>query len=336
VKFSVFLPVRNGWPHVRECVESVLGQTHADLELTVLDNQSTDETLPWLASLKDPRLNLIRSDVSLSIEQSWARIKGCAKQEYITMIGHDDVLYREFLAIVSRLIRRHPGASLYQTGARLINGRGRRIRSSQIVPDQESAAGYLEARFDLKRDAFGTGFVMRGEDYDRVGGIPPFEKLFFADDALWLKLMSNSYKAADPAEAISVRIHPRSASASLPSIWEPLLSSLSQYSDFLRAMALSDESVRAVLDRKLGSYMLNRHQTVYIYALLEACQKGQAIDSRTVRQIEESLRRISAASAENLYRSSRLQLIRAANTSPFRRQVVWLWHAYNVFSRRAA
>jgi hypothetical protein len=39
---------------------------------------------------------------------------------------------------------------------------------------------------------------MRSADYDRVGGIPPFEKLFFADDALWLSLLSGSCKMADP------------------------------------------------------------------------------------------------------------------------------------------
>jgi glycosyltransferase involved in cell wall biosynthesis len=336
VKFSVFLPVRNGWPYVRECVESVLAQSYPGLELTVLDNMSSDETLPWLSSVSDGRVSVIRSNEPLSIEQSWARIKGCSKQEFITMIGHDDVLDRDFLAIVSRLIGRHPRASLYQTGARLIDSTGRRIRSCQPVPDEESAAGYLEARFDLKREAFGTGFVMRGEDYDRVGGIPLFEKLFFADDALWLKLMSHSYKAADPAEAFSVRIHPGSASASLPSIWHPFLLSLGQYSDFLREMAQSDESIRAVVDRKFASFMLNRHRTVYLYASLEACQQGRVIDPGAMRLISESLRRIDPASTESLYRSSLARVMRAANASPLRRQVAWLWRMYSSLSKRAA
>ena len=69
--FSVFLPVRNGWPYVKECVESVLGQTFADLELTVLDNQSSDATMRWLRTVNDKRLRVIPSEADLSIAGSW-------------------------------------------------------------------------------------------------------------------------------------------------------------------------------------------------------------------------------------------------------------------------
>ena len=31
-RFSVFLPVRNGWPYVQECVESILGQSWPEFD----------------------------------------------------------------------------------------------------------------------------------------------------------------------------------------------------------------------------------------------------------------------------------------------------------------
>ena len=43
-QFSIFLPVRNGWPYVQQCVESILNQTYPHFELVILDNQSTDNT----------------------------------------------------------------------------------------------------------------------------------------------------------------------------------------------------------------------------------------------------------------------------------------------------
>ncbi len=73
IGFSVILPVRNGWPYVQECVESVLAQTHQDFELIVLDNQSTDQTLQWIESLGDPRIRVYRSNEPLTIVESWAR-----------------------------------------------------------------------------------------------------------------------------------------------------------------------------------------------------------------------------------------------------------------------
>ena len=41
---SIALPVYNGGPGLARVVESVLAQTHADLELVISDNASTDET----------------------------------------------------------------------------------------------------------------------------------------------------------------------------------------------------------------------------------------------------------------------------------------------------
>ena len=232
--FSIFLPVRNGWPYVQDCVASILAQTHSDFELTILDNQSTDETENWLKTLNDPRIRVQSSTSSLSIVESWARIKREPKREYMTMIGHDDLFDPGFLAAIQVLINRHPDAALFQTGSRLINSEGKTIRDSRPVAMHETAADYLRARFEFRRDVFGTGYVMRSADYEKVGGIPAFDRLFFADDALWLSIMRGSYKVNDPAVYFAVRIHSRSESASLPSAWGAILNGLCQFNEFLK------------------------------------------------------------------------------------------------------
>jgi len=335
IRFSVFLPVRNGWPYVKECVESVLRQSYSDFELTVLDNQSSDETVSWVTSIGDPRVRVFTSSEPLSIQQSWARIKECSKLDYTTMIGHDDVLDPGFLEIIRRLIERHPQASLYQTGARLINGSGKRIRGCTPVPERETAADYLRARLKLRRDAFGTGFVMRSADYDRVGGIPAFERLFFADDALWLLLMSGSYKAADPTEACGVRIHSKSESASLPSIWRSMLIGLNQFDEFLQGLGERDAACREVLDGLQASFMLNRHRAAFLYALIEACRKGRRIETGTVRAIEESLGRTVPDNAGKLTDSVTVALLERANALGLHRPVSWLWTLYYALSTRS-
>ena len=71
-------------------MESILSQTYPHFELLVLDNQSTDNTVPWLKSLADPRIRLQTSASSLSMVDSWARITSVPKQEFMTIIGHDD------------------------------------------------------------------------------------------------------------------------------------------------------------------------------------------------------------------------------------------------------
>jgi glycosyltransferase involved in cell wall biosynthesis len=327
--FSVILAVRNGWPYVQQCVESVLAQTHTDLDLIVLDNQSTDNTVPWLKTLEDKRIRLFSSQAPLSIVESWARAKDVDKQQYMTLIGHDDMLDPDFLMTLKTLIDRYPDSALYQTGARFINADGKIIRSCKAVPEVETAAQYLEARLTSRRDIFGTGFVMRSADYDRLGGIPSFEKLFFADDALWLSLLAGSNKAANPADHFSVRIHPGSESASSPSIWQPAIIGLNQFADFLNRYLPGNVEAAAVYNRYGAEFMLSRHRSFFMYALVEACQQRRKISPDVVERFEKSLTRTAPALAGALRRSPTVAAISLLNSSPLRAMVPSLWKLYN-------
>ena len=328
ITFSIVLPVRNGWPYVKECVESILQQSYPHFELVVLDNQSSDNTMPWLKTLKDQRIRLHSSQASLSIVDSWARVKSIEKQEYMTIIGHDDTLDPDFLAVIKGLIEQRPESALYITGARLINSEGKVIRSCRPTPRQENAAQYLKARFTSDRDMFGTGYVVRSADYDRVGGIPPFERLFYADDALWLSLLAGSSKVADPADHFSVRIHAASESASQPSAWSSNLIGLNQFSEFLNAYLPNDAEARKVVAEYGDQFMLDRHRSIFMYALIEACQERRKINPDDVARIEASLARNAPSIASTLRQSPTVATIAMLNSSPLRAFVPLLWKTY--------
>lgn len=335
IRFSVVLPVRNGWPYVERCVESVLAQSYPHFDLIVLDNQSTDNTVVWLKTKSDSRIRLYTSPVPLSIVESWGRAKDVEKHQYMTLIGHDDALDPDFLANIKALIERYPDDALYQTGSRLINSEGRTIRSCKAVPERESAAGYLKARLLFERDVFGTGFVMRSADYDRLGGLPTFEKLFFADDALWLSLLGRSIKAADPGEHFAVRIHPNSKSASMPSAWSSLLTGLNQFSEFLETFIQTNPEARAVYDEFGAGFMLTYHRNIYIYALVEASQAGRPIDPAVTGRIEASLAKTAPSCAGKLHHSPKVAAVEAFNRSPLRSVVPALWVMYSRFKTRS-
>lgn len=333
IRFSIILPVRNGFPYVKECVHSILRQTYPHLELVVLDNQSKDDTVAWITSLNDPRIRLLKADRPLSIEGSWARIKSIPKQEYMTMIGHDDRFDPTFLDIIKDLIEKHPDASLYQTGSRLIDSEGKTIRRSKPVPARETSAEYLRARLTYQRDVFGTGYVMRSADYDRLGGIPAFEKLYFADDTLWLLLAKQSWKASDPREAFAVRIHPRSESASVPGQWSSFVKGLEQFAGFLEKFLEQDEASRQVYRSASREFFLRYHRNIYIYALVDASRHGVKIDPRAVRCIADSLAKTAPEVAGQLCASPRVRALEVLNGSFLRPQVDRLWKLYQHFKR---
>lgn len=327
-RFSVILPVRNGMPYVKDCVESIRSQRYPDWELRVLDNESRDGTVEWITGLNDPRIHVSRSPRSLTIEESWGRIKDEPKREFMTMIGHDDLFDPLFLALIHDLIETDPGAALYQTGSRLIDARGATIRSSKVVPRRETAAEYLEARLTFQRDVFGTGYVMRSAAYDRLGGIPAFERLFFADDTLWMRLMRSSWKRSDPTEAFSVRLHPQSESASVPRLWPSFVRGLEQFSGFLATFVKEDEASRAVFERLGERFFVQYFRNVYIFALIEASQRGARVETTTVERIAGALDRAAPGARGQLTGSVKVRALEFLNASPIRRIVDPLWGLY--------
>jgi glycosyltransferase involved in cell wall biosynthesis len=261
-RFLIVLPVRNGGELFKACVNSILAQSYETFRLVVLDNASNDCTVSWLRERDDPRVEVRDSHRQLSIEDSWARIKSVeAPGEFMTIIGHDDLLDCEYLANMCELIDQHPDAALYHAHFRLISEAGREIRPCLHMPAVEQAHEFLAARLAMRRDSFGTGYVFRCSDYAALGGIPLFKKLLFADDALWIALMNGSYKATHPKVCFSYRV--RSASASYAPDWETSWMALNAYLEFLQQNARRDVQIAAAIRRNIEGFILFWFRRIY-------------------------------------------------------------------------
>jgi len=212
-KFSIVLPVHNGGKYVKDCVSSILSQTISDFNLEVLDNCSTDGTLQWLMSLNDPRVRLYPSEKALSIEENWGRIVTIPKNEFMTFIGHDDLLDKDYLSVMIQLIQKHPLAGFYQVHFRYIDATGNKVRSCKPMDEVQSASEFL-AFFLSSMSELSIGQAIRSSDYDQIGGIPPYPNLLFADFELWMRLLQKGYRATSSEECCSYRIHPGSTTNS--------------------------------------------------------------------------------------------------------------------------
>jgi glycosyltransferase involved in cell wall biosynthesis len=317
----VVLPVRNGGHWLRACVRSVLAQTVRDFDLVVLENASEDDGPAWLDSLDDDRLRVIRAPAPLGIEENWARILPLEKNELLTTIGHDDTFDPDYLEEIERLIAAHPGAGLYRTHFRMIDGDGRTRGSCRPMPEREGAAEFLRARLRGERDSFGTGYTMRSADYDRVGGIPPWPRLLFADDALWLRLMRGSYVATAAAERFAYRFHEGSASFA-PDLGD-LLAAFECYRGLLAELSGDPEAAAAVRD-ELPGYLERTLKHAYLAALERACAAGLGLDPAERARVREALARHAPAAVGRLDRDWRVRAWQAANALPLRREAARL------------
>jgi glycosyltransferase involved in cell wall biosynthesis len=91
---SVGLPVYNGVSRIEAVARSVLAQDHADLELVISDNASTDGTEELCRSLaaEDPRVVYHRNPVNMGLLNNFVGALRLARGEYFRWVGDDDWL----------------------------------------------------------------------------------------------------------------------------------------------------------------------------------------------------------------------------------------------------
>ena len=89
-KVSVIIPLYNEEKYITTCVESVINQTYKNIEIIVVDDKSTDNSLKVLEKIKDKRLKIIKLPENKGVAN--ARNKGveAATGSYLCFLDSDD------------------------------------------------------------------------------------------------------------------------------------------------------------------------------------------------------------------------------------------------------
>lgn len=251
-KYSIILPLKNGGEYLKECVKSVISQSFNDFNLIILENCSTDDSVEWLKSLNDKRIKIFPAKEPLSIEENWKRILTVPKNEFMTFIGHDDLLDENFLEVINELIDKHPEASLYQTHCRIIGKNGDKLYSCKPMDERQDVYEYLSFYFSGIADLL-MGQVMRSADYNEVGGLPDYPNLQFADLVLWVELIRKSFRVTSFGECCSKRIHESATTKSSSPI--KLYHAFMEVLSYLRTLKESDAKMPVIFERYAHDFL---------------------------------------------------------------------------------
>jgi len=95
---SVNIPCYHQLAHARRCVASVLAQTVADLEITLLDDGASDEYRDYVASLGDDRVHYQRNPQRLGAMRNMFQAMTAGRGTYTIAFHEDDLLGAHYLA----------------------------------------------------------------------------------------------------------------------------------------------------------------------------------------------------------------------------------------------
>ncbi len=287
MKYSIILPVFNGGEYLKLCVKSILGQTYDDFNLLVLDSGSNDGSIEWIEGLNDARIKIYTTAKQLSIEENWGRIKQVRRNEFMTIVGHDDLLDRNYLLRMDELITSYPDASLYQSHFRFIDAAGAVIRKCRPMNEKISPVELLKHFLNSSIDTMGTGFMMRSNDFDEVGGMPLYPKLLFADMELWQRLTDKSYLAVQQEELFSYRRHEAATTASTNVI--VIIKALERFVDYLNVLSVSNNNY-AELIKANGNILLTQYCQGLSHKMLRTPVKQR--NNVTVSGVIDEFRRL--------------------------------------------
>lgn len=154
---SVIMAVYNGAAYLAEAIESALNQTYSNIELIIVNDCSSDESVSIVTRyLSDGRITLLHNERNSGVAASRNRALEHAKGEYITFLDQDDIWLPRKLEIQVSVIQANPGIGLLHAGYARIDPNGALLPAYRELPAERFSDP--DATVDV-RDVFAEIFV---------------------------------------------------------------------------------------------------------------------------------------------------------------------------------
>ncbi len=98
---SILIPTYNSARFVSDAIESALSQTYKTVEIVIVDNASTDETMAILSEYASNNSNIYvyQNETNLGPVNNWRRCTELAKGDFAVLLFSDDVLAPDFVSL---------------------------------------------------------------------------------------------------------------------------------------------------------------------------------------------------------------------------------------------
>jgi len=205
-RVSVILPMYNGAQFVSRAIESVLNQTYKELELIVVDDGSSDNSINVVQDYTDARLKLFKKKNGGPASARNFGIQHCSG-EYVALIDQDDLWYPKKLEKQIRLISQNSkldmvycdALSIYEDGS----GPARKWSELHIPQAGKVFIELYKGNFILSSSAIFRKFIT-----NKIVLMDENRKFFGVDDyECWLRIALNSEIGYVPEILVERRLH---------------------------------------------------------------------------------------------------------------------------------
>jgi glycosyltransferase involved in cell wall biosynthesis len=238
-EISICIATYNGAMFLEECLVSIASQTEVSVEVILLDDDSTDDTLQIAraVSLSYPSVDWVirKNSVRLGMAANWNACVSQARGEFIKLVGQDDVLLPNCLKRQANALREHSNVSVAATKRTIINRESQRLFE---MPTRYPRGITLGSTAALQCLLSGTNIIgdpvavlFRRNALTFSGLFNPDIK-YCTDMEMWLRLLACGDLYFDTTPLVLYRIHQNATGQTVKNIVA---------TDFLRALVCAEK-----------------------------------------------------------------------------------------------
>jgi glycosyltransferase involved in cell wall biosynthesis len=153
-KVSIGLPVFNGEQYLQAALDSILAQTHADFELVISDNGSTDATedICRRYAKSDARIRYYRHDKTRGVTWNFRQVVLPSSGEYFLWVAADDRMAPNYVECCLKVLEQDGEVVLCYSKAVVVDETGTPIQQEEQFLEAESAAPHERFRELIRMD----------------------------------------------------------------------------------------------------------------------------------------------------------------------------------------
>ncbi len=235
-RISFILPAWKGL-FLKEAILSIVGQTHPDWELVIVDDCSPDPLGEIVASFPDSRIRYVRNEKNLGREnltRQWNHSISFATGDYIVLAADDDLYRPNFCEEVLRLAEKYPQADLIHSSVEQIDEEGKHLWDDSILPEFTNKYDYLNWWLTGRSFTCIGNFAFKRSALLEMGGFMDFPCAFGSDIATPISLSQNG--VANTQEMLFCFRQSSLHLSADSSRFKEKLEAISQLSEFLRSI----------------------------------------------------------------------------------------------------
>jgi len=104
---SIGMPLYNGEKYMQEAIDSILNQSYSNIDLIIVNDGSTDNSVAIAESYNDPRIRLFHNDQNRGVSYTRNKVIEFAKGDYLAWMDCDDISLPEKIELQVNLMEKN-------------------------------------------------------------------------------------------------------------------------------------------------------------------------------------------------------------------------------------